>query len=130
MGVEVGDQKVAFTYDYVGRRVAKQVFDRDINDPNDPDDDTWATTPTTHRKFLWYDWLMIAELDASDDSRVRTYTWGLDLSGNSIESAAGVGGLLAIRDHTETPADNYLVCYDGNGNVGQLLLRSSGEIDK
>jgi RHS repeat-associated protein len=125
----VGDQKTTFTYDYMGRRVQKQVFDWDLNDPNDGEDDAWATTPATHRKFLWYNWLMIAELDGSDDSRVRTYTWGLDLSGNSIESAGGVGGLLAIRDFTETPADNYLVCYDGNGNVGQLLRRSSGSIE-
>jgi RHS repeat-associated protein len=72
---------------------------------------------------------MIAELDGADDSRVRTYTWGLDMSDNSIESAGGVGGLLAMHDFTTTPAKSYLVCYDGNGNVGQVLLRSSGSIE-
>jgi RHS repeat-associated protein len=131
---EAGDQKV--TYDYLGRRVEKQVFDWNLNDPNEGEDDGWATTPTTHRKFLWYNWLMIAELDGADDARVRTYTWGLDLgnvaqppsagagpaNGRSIESAGGIGGLLATRD--EADAKSYVHFYDGNGNVTQMIDRS------
>ncbi len=40
------------------------------------------------------------ELDGSDNV-VRKYTWGLDLAGqhgsvNSLESAGGIGGLLAV----------------------------------
>jgi RHS repeat-associated protein len=119
----------------MGRRVQKQVFDWDLNDPNDGEDDAWATTPATHRKFLWYNWLMIAELDGSDDSRVRTYTWGLDMSGNSIDSAGGIGGLLAVQDQKvdigggQTALRNYITAYDGNGNVTQLVRRNNGDLD-
>ncbi|MDV7399347.1 RHS repeat domain-containing protein, partial [Arthrospira platensis SPKY1] len=62
-------------------------------------------------RFLYDNWNLIAEIDASGDV-VRSYVWGLDLSG-TFQGAGGVGGLLSV-DSGSTVA---LAVYDGNGNV-------------
>ena len=121
-----GDTKVEFRYDYLGRRFEKKVSTHDGSG--------WNVTYT--RRFVWSDWLPVLELDATDPNDVtilRKYTWGLDLSGDSIDGAGGIGGLLAAYDTNGTPgttADDksYLYFYDANGNVGQLLDRSDGSI--
>ena len=59
-------------------------------------------------RYVYAGWNMIAELDASDLSPIRTYVWGLDISG-SLQGAGGVGGLLAILDGS----DVYAPAYDG-----------------
>ncbi len=131
-----GVPRVAFAYDYQGRRVAKRVYNWDEGDPNDPNDDDWASTPSTSRPFVWSGWLMLLELDvdpndANDPSTRRAYTWGLDLAGqqgsvNSLDAAGGIGGLLAISDPND-PCDandlfgDFAYTYDANGNVGQLI---------
>jgi RHS repeat-associated protein len=122
------DKKVTFTYDYLGRRVEKAVY------AWDEQAEEWETTPTLHRKFVWYNWLMLLELDG-DNEIVRKYTWGLDLAGQNgaisdIQSAGGIGGLLAMYDPNDPndPNDTYGNCvcfYDANGNVGQLVDREN-----
>lgn len=67
----------------------------------------------------------------------RKFAWGPDLS-SSLEGAGGIGGLLAIEDPND-PNDgtdvvgSFLVCYDGNGNVTQLIdwpaAQTAGSID-
>lgn len=72
-----------------------------------------AYTLASSTLFLYDGWNLIAELDAnSSNAAVRTYAWGLDLSG-SLQGAGGVGGLLFanLGSGTHAPA------YDGNGNV-------------
>ena len=133
--------KVTFVYDYVGRRVAKKVYNWDVSDANNPH---WTTAPAAERRFVWSGagsfggWLMLMELDpkmpvgeGTGLAPVRKYTWGLDLSGqngafNSLEGAGTIGGLLAVLDTSGTPQDanddlSYAYFYDGNGNVGQVL---------
>ncbi|MGD8454630.1 MAG: RHS repeat-associated core domain-containing protein [Phycisphaerae bacterium] len=68
---------------------------------------------------------MLLELDGSDDV-VRKYTWGMDLAGvasglraGRLESAGGIGGLLAVHD--ADLEDDYVYLYDATGNVGQLV---------
>jgi len=63
----------------------------------------------------------IAELNASDNALVRTYVWGLDLSGTE-QGAGGVGGLLWLTSF-QLPASSstYFAAYDGNGNVAALV---------
>jgi RHS repeat-associated protein len=63
--------------------------------------------------FLWDGWNLIAEIK-NDHTPVRTYTWGLDLSG-SMQGAGGVGGLLSVRIHDGN--HTVLPYFDGNGNV-------------
>jgi RHS repeat-associated protein len=65
---------------------------------------------------------MIAELNGlSSNAVVRTYVWGLDLSG-SLRGAGGVGGLLTVSNGTAT----YAPAYDGNGNVVSLIKAADG----
>ena len=66
-------------------------------------------------------------------STIRSYAHGLDLAGRydggSLSGAGGIGGVLGIADETPTHAGvgdpnavlTLAVCYDHNGNVGQLL---------
>ncbi|MCC6357818.1 MAG: RHS repeat-associated core domain-containing protein, partial [Phycisphaerales bacterium] len=62
--------------------------------------------------------------DQDEGTRVKTYTWGKDLGGG-LESAGGIGGLLAVYDDSETSGSTgddlaYVYMYDANGNVGQV----------
>jgi len=58
---------------------------------------------------------------------VRTYVWGLDLSG-TMDGAGGVGGLLWVTLHTASgpAAGTHFVAYDGNGNIVALSAASDG----
>ncbi|MFN0136460.1 MAG: RHS repeat-associated core domain-containing protein [Phycisphaerae bacterium] len=77
---------------------------------------------------------MVTELDCGTGTPVNTvlrkYTWGRDLSGVGIlpanlESAGGIGGLLAVEDTnattTTTDDQSLAFLYDANGNVGQVV---------
>jgi len=91
-------------------------------------------------KYVWAGWLVLLELDGTDsDAVLRKYTWGLDVAGqngqiNSLESAGGIGGLLAVYDTNGTttgqnPTEDdktYVYLYDANGNVGQLVAWVDG----
>ena len=123
------DRKVECRYDYLGRRVEKAVY---AWDPNAAE---WCGEAETIRRFVYTNWLLLLELDATDPEDVtilRKYTWGLDLAGqagsiNSIDSAGGIGGLLATEDVESSK--KYIYFHDANGNVGQLLDRSDGSAD-
>ncbi len=131
-----GAKKLEFRYDYLGRRVEKKVYTYNGS--------SWDLSET--RRFVWYNWLLLEELDAlNGNAIVRKYTWGLDLAGQSgepsrdrqgavsLESAAGIGGLLALHDPDDDgdpndPNDierNYVYFYDATGNVGQLVAWAS-----
>jgi RHS repeat-associated protein len=107
-------EAITMEYDWKGRRVKK----RTVVDLPAP-----STDLTIEIKFLYDGWNPIAELN-SDNSVLRTYIWGLDLSG-SPQGAGGVGGLLEVVYHgSETT--NYFVAFDGNGNVAALVNASDG----
>ena len=108
-----------FTYDYLGRRVEKQVWE-DVSEGDPP-----YGEPDTHLVFAYDGWTMIAELDGKAGlSVVRTYSWGLDIS-HSMQNAGGVGGLLSIQEGSST----YLTAYDGNGNLMGLLDSATGNLE-
>jgi len=69
----------------------------------------------------------IVELRASDNTLVRSYSWGLDLSG-TMDGAGGVGGLLWVTLHTASgpAAGTHFAAYDGNGNIVALSAASDG----
>ncbi len=119
--------RVEYGYDYMGRRVRRQMFDWD------PVGEDWDG-PVQDTKYVNDGWRVIEELDGLDqvnpDATTRQYTWGLDLaaqagSANSLEQAGGIGGLLAANDTagTTTTTDDrtFLYFYDANGNVGQVV---------
>lgn len=109
-------QKLEFAYDGQSRRVAKKVS-------------TWnggAWVLGSHTLFLYDGWNLLAELDAlASNAVLRTYAWGLDLSG-SLQGAGGVGGLLSVTDSATSATHFY--GYDGNGNVAGLTKASDGTL--
>jgi len=123
--------KLVFTYDYMGRRVRKQVYSYSAG--------AWNSTPTTDRKFVYDGWNLLLELNGlSSDAVLRKYAWGLDLSGQSgsgqspdgqavvhgIHATGGIGGLLAMHD--AGTSTNHWYFYNANGDIGQLVDSSSG----
>jgi RHS repeat-associated protein len=112
-------KELAFNYDYMGRRVEKQVW-------------TWNTSGTGYQftsqsQFMYDGWNCVAETDGSNNL-VRSYLWGNDLSGTP-QGAGGVGGLLVLTDHTSsTNAGSYLVRHDSNGNISSLLSGTNGSV--
>ena len=110
-----GSRKLVFAYDYIGRRVRKQVFDYDTQASD------WEATPATDQRFVYDGWNVALVLDGTAGNAVtRKYTWGLDLS-QSLHGAGGVGGLLAAVETGGANQGTYWFLYDGNGNVGQVL---------
>ena len=67
----------------------------------------------------------VAELNATNNSVVRAYIWGLDLS-ETLDGAGGVGGLLRVRVATGAAPGTHFVSYDGNGNLWNLVSASTG----
>ncbi|MBI4622200.1 MAG: RHS repeat-associated core domain-containing protein, partial [Verrucomicrobia bacterium] len=111
-------QRLAFGYDYRGRRFYKEVFDLDN-----------ADSLVSARRFIYNGWDLVAELDAFNPSNVvlaRSYTWGLDVEG-SLGGAGGVGALVRMVDHVA--GKTLLPCYDGNGNVVALANGASGTLE-
>ena len=110
--------KLVFDYDAGGRRLRKTVL-------------KWSTVSnaylqTGQLRFLYDGWNLIAEINAAN-APVRTYLWGLDLSGTFGE-AGGVSGLLAIFDQQASPAAKYFAGYDGNGNLTSLIDSATGAL--
>ncbi|MGA0848243.1 MAG: hypothetical protein ACO3PY_06540, partial [Pontimonas sp.] len=104
-------QRLVFEYDYQGRRIHKQTYTYGSGWQEEQD-----------IAFAYDGWNLLGELaiNASNvASPLRTYLWGLDLSG-SEQGAGGVGGLLKITDYT-SGTTHHFVAYDGNGNVAGLV---------
>jgi RHS repeat-associated protein len=110
----VGPQQVLrFAYDAKSRRTHKQVWGNN----------TGAGNPTNDLRFVYDGWNLLGELNTSS-SPVRTYLWGLDLSG-SMQGAGGVGGLLEIV-YCGSSTTNCFLAFDGNGNVAALANAADG----
>ncbi len=107
-------RKLEFNYDFLGRRILKKVS-------------VWNAGTSQYElqsetKFVYDGWAPIAEL-AGNNSLIRSYVWGLDLS-DDLEDAGSVGGLLLIDEG----GNRYQAGYDGNGNVTTLVNAATGAI--
>ncbi|MBK8268125.1 MAG: hypothetical protein IPK83_07380 [Planctomycetes bacterium] len=129
-------------YDYICRV-------RKVSHAHDGDD--WIESEAVEDiRYIYDGWNLIMERDASGSPLGTTetvrhkYAWGLDLAGlngaaasgnvqSATQGAGGISGLLAMEDCTphlglaENPA--FLYCYDGNGNVMQLVTWKDGDPD-
>ena len=65
-----GDKKLEFTYDCMGRRVRKKVYTYDGSE--------WDLTADL--RFVYHNWLLLVEYEGAQNTKVRKYVWGLDLS--------------------------------------------------
>ena len=111
--------KIENTYDALGRRVRKVVSTLNSND---------VATVSTDRRFLWYGWDLLQELNSSGAS-IKGFRWGLDVSGTRT-GAGGVGGLLQVV--LVDPADQVwhydVPAFDANGNVAGLVNILNGAV--
>jgi RHS repeat-associated protein len=71
----------------------------------------------------------IVELNATNNTLVRSYVWGLDLSW-TMDGAGGVGGLAWVTLHTASgsASGTHFTCYDGNGNIVSLVSATTGDV--
>jgi len=105
--------KLDFEYDAKGRRIQKVAS-------------TWngsSYVAQSTNRFLYDGWNLLAELN-NVNALVRSYVWGLDLSG-SEQGAGGVGGLLNVA-YYGTQTTNGFAAFDGNGNVAALVNAADG----
>ncbi len=110
-------KRLTFIYDSTGRRIEKRVY-------------SYNTTTLQHdtleavTRYVYDGWLLVAELTpepSGDLTPLRTYTHGTDLSGTP-EGAGGIAGLLFARTVNPSSDDEvHAYCYDGNGNVTDLV---------
>ncbi len=111
---------VFFAYDYMGRRVTKDVVSYD-GTPESPTN----YTRRSKTAFAYQGWTLIAEYDAATLALQRRFTYGIDLSG-TLGGAGDIGGLLSIEDLRTLHAGKYFAVHDGNGNLTALVNSSSG----
>jgi RHS repeat-associated protein len=107
-----GTKRLEFKYDYIGRRVSKQVWTRTGG----------AWVEENKIAFVYDGWNLISEisnLPAQIESS-KNYVWGLDLS-LSTQGAGGVGGLLAHTHTDSSGTQTFHYTYDLNGNVSEVL---------
>jgi len=106
--------KLDFLYDHRSHRTSKTLS-------------TWngsAYVGQSTNKFFYDDWNLAAEVNHTNGP-VRSYVWGLDLSG-SLQGAGGVGGLLLLN--VATSNTQHFVTFDGNGNVSALVNTTNGAL--
>jgi RHS repeat-associated protein len=109
---------LAFTYDYLGRRVQKRVTNL-----------ASGGAEGSSRRYVYDGWNLVAEYTAPGGTAlgalVRTFTWGLDIA-RSLTDAGGVGALVQIVD--QASGKSFLPGYDGTGNVAVLVNADTGTI--
>ena len=104
--------RLDFGYDYMGRRVKKEVWL--LSGTN------WVGFQTN--TFIYDGWNLVREVGSQGSGAVTNwYVWGLDLSG-SLQGAGGIGGLLAVAQGTNA----YAATFDANGNVSEYLGADGG----
>ena len=107
--------KLDFAYDGKGRRIQKIVS-------------AWngsAYVAQSTNRFVYDGWNLVAELN-NVNGLIRSYVWGLDLSGNE-QGAGGVGGLLQVA-YYGAQTTNCFAAYDGNGNLTALVNAADGSV--
>jgi len=115
-------RRIEWTYDALGRRI-QQVTSIWTNN-------AWFVVENL--KFVSDPMLFgrhIVELNATNNTLVRSYVWGLDLSG-TMDGAGGVGGLAWVTLHTASgPVSGiHFTCYDGNGNIVALVSAITSDV--
>jgi RHS repeat-associated protein len=103
-------RRVEFEYDHVGRRIQKRSYIGTTN------------ILTSSTKYLYDDFNLLAELNESGNTLLRSYIWGPDITG-LVRGTGGVGGLIAVTDSAQ---GTHFATSDGQGNVTALLKATDG----
>jgi RHS repeat-associated protein len=115
---QVSWRRVEWQYDAFGRRIRQTTSDGSSGSWQVTEDLKCVSDPVLFGRH-------VAELSGTDNALVRSYAWGLDLSG-TMQGAGGVGGLLWMTIASGTNAGTYFYAYDGNGNVTALINAAGG----
>ena len=109
-------RRLEFSYDPQGRRIQKVVYTNNGT----------IYLPALTNRFVYDGWNLVAVL-GPDNSLLRSFAWGTDLSG-TFQGAGGVGGLLWIHDIStlNNQPSTHFVAHDGNGNVSLLVNAADG----
>lgn len=108
-------KSLQFAYDSHGRRYSKVVSN-------------WtgsAWMRVLHEKFAYDGWNLVGVLDGTNNSILKSFLWGVDMSGR-LRGAAGVGGLISVKQHSGISIGSGFAAYDGNGNVAAVLSADTG----
>jgi hypothetical protein len=101
-------QRIDFTYDSMGRRIRKQVWNNIAG----------TGTPAIDIRFLYESSNLIAELDAlNSNANIRTFLWGVDMTDTRYRGG-GSGGLLGVKNSSGIIQ---FTAFDGRGNVIRLI---------
>ncbi len=107
-------RKVAFVFDWQGRMTRRTEYDGSSGSYVRSRDETYV-----------YDALRcLAELNATNNTVVRSFLWGLDLSG-TVTGAGGVGGLVSMSSAAN---GEQFYAMDGNGNMTALVTATNGAV--
>jgi RHS repeat-associated protein len=116
---QAGDQKLTFAYDYMGRRVKKEVYGWDSQ--------TSSFKHQASHTFLYDGWSLIREkreIHASSLILHTSYCWGLDLS-LTTQGVGGVGGLLSVVEaEADLSTNAYYATADANGNITDYVTET------
>jgi len=113
-GPTASQRRVTWEFDAKGRRIHQTTYNGS----------TGAYLVTEDLKLISDGWRHIAELNATNNSIIRSYIWGLDVSG-TMDGAGGVGGLLLINSAANAV---HFFASDGNGNVVALAKAADGTL--
>ena len=105
--------RLTFGYDSKWRRISKAVEAYNGS----------AWTTNLAESFVYDGWNLVDELNATNNSVIRSYMWGLDLSG-TLQGAGGVGGLLVVDQAGGGSVE--FSAYDGNGNIAGYIHVANG----
>ena len=106
---------INFTYDYLGRRIDKQVYNWNGS----------AFALASDTRFVYEHWNLVADYSAVGTfSLAHSYVWGIDLSGRR-SGADGVGGLLAM---VTASGSIEIPIHDANGNIHGLTDRITSQV--
>jgi RHS repeat-associated protein len=103
-------RRLEFQYDDLGRRIQKRSYIGTTN------------VLTSSTKFLYDGFNLLAELNDTGNSLIRSYIWGSDIAG-AVRGTGGVGGLVAVTDSAQ---GTHFAVSDGQGNVVGLVKATDG----
>jgi RHS repeat-associated protein len=107
-------RKLVFAYDWQGRRTSKIVSNLVSG--------SWVLARNV--RFVYDQWNLLAELNATNNAVINSFMWGLDLS-DTEHGAGGVGGLLAVKSAGN---GTHFYAFDANGNVATLTSSTNGTV--
>ena len=108
--------RLTFAYDSKWRRISKAVEAYNGT--------SWITNLA--ERFVYDGWNLLDEQNATNNAVIRSYMWGLDLSG-TMQGAGGVGGLISVEQPGSTMVN--FATYDCNGNLVGLIDSGNAQVN-